>query len=68
MTDQIDLAQRFEEMHRDIAIHNRAPELPFNGECYNCEAPVTGGCFCDSDCRDDYDKRMKLKGGYAGTN
>lgn len=57
MTDQIDKAQVFEAMHRDIALHNRAPELPFKGECYNCEAPITKGNFCDADCRDDHEKR-----------
>lgn len=62
MTDQIDKAQEFEAMHRRHALDNRAPELPFKGECYNCEEPVTQGCFCDAYCRDDYELREKQKG------
>lgn len=70
MTDQIDLAQRFEEMHRDIAHREQAakPTMPFKGECYNCGAPIERGCFCDADCRDDYERRVRLKGKHASTN
>ena len=69
MTDQIDKAQEFEAMHRDIAQHNRRATLPYTGSCHNCGDITGGGCrFCDADCRDDYEKRMKLKGGHAGSN
>lgn len=67
MTDQIDQAQEFEEMRRGIALREQAAKAstiprPFKGECYNCEAPIEQGCFCDIDCRDDFEKRKKLKG------
>lgn len=71
MTDQIDQAQEFEQMRRDIALRERVktkPALPLKGECYNCEATIARGCFCDADCRDDYERREKMKGRHASTN
>lgn len=70
MTDQVDQAQKFEQMRRDIELREQAskPSMPFKGECYNCEDPITQGCFCDADCRDDYEQREKLKGRHARTN
>lgn len=29
------------------------------GQCWNCDEPAHG-LFCDSDCRDDYDRRARL--------
>lgn len=34
-------------------------ELAVTGLCHNCSEPITPGCFCDSDCRDDYEKRQQ---------
>lgn len=70
MTDQIDQAQEHEQMRRDIALREQAakPKMPFTGQCHNCEAPIKAGCFCDADCRDDYEQREKLKGRHAGSN
>ena len=32
------------------------------GVCYNCEETIaTDRTFCDSDCRDDYEKRKKAE-------
>lgn len=70
MTDQVDQAQEFEAMHRDIAMRERrSSSLQYTGSCYNC-GDITGGGrrFCDADCRDDYAKREKLKGIHAGSN
>lgn len=62
--DDIDRAQEQEEWYRSQALDNRqviADAMPFAGNCYNCEAPVEWGRFCDPDCRDDYQKRIKLQ-------
>ncbi|MFA5826157.1 MAG: hypothetical protein WC825_09320 [Gallionellaceae bacterium] len=63
MTDTVDQAQKFEELRRKIALKEQAakPAMPFKGECYNCEAPIAVGCFCDVDCRDDFELREKRK-------
>ncbi|MDP2805526.1 MAG: hypothetical protein Q8O24_06240 [Gallionellaceae bacterium] len=70
MTDQIDQAQEHEQMRRDIALREQAlkPKMPYTGQCYNCEAEIKRGCFCDADCRDDYERREKLKVKYANAN
>lgn len=61
MPDQLDQAQQFEELRRADALRDQAlkPAMPFVGSCYNCEAVINVGCFCDTDCRDDYEKRTK---------
>lgn len=63
MPDQLDQAQEFEQQRRDdlLSEQSRKPKMAFIGQCYNCEAPVEWGCFCDTDCRDDYEKRIKLQ-------
>lgn len=59
--DIIDQAAERELMDRSIslAVHaNHAPALAPVGICYNCESSVPKGvCFCDADCRDDYERR-----------
>ena len=62
MTDQLDDAQQLEEWFREQALDAlqvAADMMPFTGRCYNCEAPLTVGSFCDTDCRDDYQMREK---------
>lgn len=64
MTDQLDQAQAFEELRRDDALRDQAlkPHMRPVGFCYNCDEPIfNGGCFCDADCRDDYERREKVK-------
>ncbi|OHD23485.1 MAG: hypothetical protein A2Y38_19120 [Spirochaetes bacterium GWB1_59_5] len=59
MTDEIDRAQETEAKYRDQALAAQAAHdsmLPV-GFCYNCDEVVFVGCFCDSDCRDDYEYR-----------
>lgn len=59
--DIIDQAAEREQMDRDLALaaaRNHAPALVPCGVCFNCEASVPAGAdFCDSDCRDDYERR-----------
>lgn len=64
MTDVIDRACEAEEWFRSQALDARqvaADMMPFTGRCYNCEAQLTVGSFCDTDCRDDYELREKQK-------
>lgn len=63
MTDPIDQACQREEEDRERALKAQAakPVMAFNGECYNCEAEIEWGCFCDGDCRDDYERRERAK-------
>lgn len=66
MVEQIDQAQMFEELRREDALRDQAlkPGMPAVGTCYNCSAAIfNGGCFCDVDCRDDYEKRTKVQHG-----
>ena len=61
--DDIDRAQQREEMDRDLAIAAaRQNALPFTGDCHNCGASVPDGWrFCDSDCRDDYEREIAAR-------
>lgn len=63
--DIIDQAADREQMDRDLAIaasHRHAPALTPVGVCYNCESSVPdGACFCDRDCRDDYERRQRAE-------
>lgn len=63
MTDQLDKAQEFEELRRADALRDQAlkPSMPFKGECYNCTEVIDHGCFCDCDCRDDFERHMRAK-------
>lgn len=68
MTDIIDAANDRAERDLELALAAarhpvRAEPMPC-GQCYNCEASVSpGSCFCDCDCRDDYQARRR--GGQA---
>ncbi len=61
MPDIIDDAAQAEEWFRSQSLDalQAAVTLPFTGRCYNCEDQIEYGCFCDTDCRDDYEKREK---------
>lgn len=71
---QSDLSDRATQREQELladALENvaRIPALPYTGQCLNC-GDITGGGrrFCDIDCRDDYELRMKLKGRHASSN
>lgn len=65
--DIFDQATEQEEKAREMAlaqVRNKAPVLQPNGSCFNCLAEFTdndlaAGCFCDADCRDDWQLRNK---------
>lgn len=63
MTDAIDMGCQREQEDRDRALAAQAakPAMPPLGFCYNCDELVVAGCFCDADCRDDYEKRENRK-------
>lgn len=55
--DDIDRAQDRESQLRADALTRRHPEIPACGACYNCgEKLAPGVLFCDTDCRDDWER------------
>lgn len=63
MTDAIDQGcqREQEDRERALAVQAAKPAMVFNGECYNCNAVIDRGCFCDGDCRDDFERRARAK-------
>lgn len=65
MTDQFDRASDLEQKDRDImiaAIRRRCEALPYAGTCYYCgEFTKAGRRFCDSDCRDDFERQEAIR-------
>ncbi len=60
--DPADEAAQREQQRIEIALANRKhPEMLFTGACYYCEEAVTAGCFCDEDCRSDYERIERAK-------
>lgn len=60
--DILDDAAELEQQMIEIALANRKhPEMKFTGACYYCEEAVPAGCFCDEDCRSDYERIDRAK-------
>lgn len=60
--DPVDEAAELEQQMIEIALANRAhPTMQFTGACYYCEEAVKTGCFCDEDCRSDYERVERAK-------
>jgi hypothetical protein len=57
-----DRAQEQTDLELNIALQKRAPELPEMGFCHWCMDFIEVGQFCDTSCRDDYDKDKIMKG------
>lgn len=65
--DIYDQATQQEEMMRELAlkaVRDKASILQPTGACFNCKALLTDNdtakaCFCDADCRDDWQLRNK---------
>lgn len=52
--------ERLLEEQLRVARETLPKDLPFTGECHNCSEPLPLQTrFCDSDCRDDYEKRTR---------
>jgi hypothetical protein len=70
MSDWIDNASDLELLQTEVAIERartagkELQEVLQNaaGHCLNCEEPLEVGRFCDADCREDFQKRLKFKG------
>jgi hypothetical protein len=62
MPDELDLASEREEFARTHARNVRKPEAPAaTGLCLYCDEDVASPRrWCDTDCRDAWDKRSKL--------
>lgn len=60
MSDAADMAEVIEQIKRDDALAYRKEAGPAPcGRCHFCDAPVAPGLpFCDSECRDDWQKHM----------
>ncbi len=61
MTDVIDAGCEREQDDREraLAAQRNKPKMEPVGFCYNCDELVNHGCFCDSDCRDDFERRAR---------
>lgn len=65
MADEIDLQQENETLLLEAKLRQRKPEpAPPTGLCFNCEEKLESSDrprrFCDSDCRDDYEQRLRF--------
>lgn len=59
-----DLATAAEERDREIFLKAReanAPKPLAHGTCHQCFSPCPGAFCEDDDCRDQYERRMKMK-------
>lgn len=61
MADIVDNAQGNEEMALKSALSKRKAELPYTGQCWNCEEPAEGN-FCCKECREDFEHRNRMSG------
>lgn len=65
MADEADRAQELQEAALEIALRKQKSKLTLHatGRCLWCSEPTgSEGLFCDSDCRDDYEKSKKFRG------
>lgn len=68
MADDIDVAQEQQQRLHDARIQDaraRAGQLEVKatGYCLSCGEPLAAGLrFCDTDCRDDYQKINRMRG------
>ncbi len=60
MSDPLDEAAAVTEMllAKSLSMRNKVPEK--TGFCLACEEP-TGGAFCSTECREDYERLERLK-------
>ncbi|HEJ7885187.1 hypothetical protein ACEV60_21845 [Enterobacter ludwigii] len=62
MADDVDIANEveMERMNRLLASRTRET-LCYIGMCHNCLESLEEAHFCDADCRDDYEKRLRFQ-------
>jgi len=58
MGDIVDKAEHASNAFFNEALNNKAEEAPeHTGECFNCGEPLAAPMrWCDTDCRDDWEK------------
>lgn len=63
MADLIDGASEVAAQFLQSSLTTKRPEGPAPcGFCYNCNEPLAAGLrWCDTDCRDDYEKIEKTR-------
>ncbi|MGO2143616.1 MAG: hypothetical protein ACTH4K_08735 [Serratia bockelmannii] len=62
MADDADVANEVEMERINRLLANRTREtLCYIGMCHNCLELLTEAHFCDADCRDDYEKRLRFQ-------
>lgn len=60
--DIVDIAQQAEFTRIRLLLACRLrPELPFTGECHNCQEPLSEGRFCNADCRGSDERRFRAR-------
>lgn len=62
MADIVDIAN--EVVNEDLIAHmsNRKEHtVKETGYCHYCHEPLTSGKFCDSGCRDDWEREHKMR-------
>jgi hypothetical protein len=60
MSDPLEEASAVTEMLLAESLRKRAKVPEKTGFCLACEEP-TGGAFCSPDCREDYERLVRLK-------
>lgn len=62
MADDVDIANEVEMERVNRLLVSRIREsLSYIGMCHNCLESLEEAHFCDADCRDDYEKRLRFK-------
>lgn len=63
MADMMDEAAELSETFLQMALANKQKPLERTGNCLFCEEPLEDktGAFCDSYCRDDFEKEDRIK-------
>lgn len=59
--DDIDRQQERDAILEQALLAVRQPTFPDRGSCYNCDEPLPLGKYCDSDCREDHEKEVRLR-------
>ncbi len=60
--DIADLALEQSDLDLKLALDNckRPNQIKNTGKCGYCKDPIKCGQFCDTDCRDDYERMVSL--------
>lgn len=60
--DSVDVAQDISETYlQNLLKKHRHTAEPHSGLCLSCEEPVINRRFCDSFCREDFERASKMR-------